>query len=215
MKVYIADVKSLLDPEKYEAAYKTVDEKRKQKIDRFLCEKDKLLSLGAGLLLRKALLNEGISDAEIEQLPGGKPYLKNHEDVFFSLSHSGTSVMCVIADVPVGCDIEEIRKPPAAVVKRLFSAREQNVFLGLENDAQAEYFYTLWTARESYLKMTGEGLRGMKNDLSISLPLGCQSLRASMVTFFEVQCEGAYKAAVCASGCLRVKRFCPQPIPVF
>ena len=38
----------------------------------------------------------------------GKPFLPDRPDIHFSISHSDEVVMCVVADHPVGCDVERI-----------------------------------------------------------------------------------------------------------
>ncbi len=202
IKVYIADVSVLNDPMRYKEALQLVDEKRRSRIERFRYKQGKLLSLGAGLLLEKALKEEGIRDTRIELAPDGKPYLKNHRDIFFSLSHSGTAVLCAISDAPVGCDIQIIKNVPQGVARRAFSLEEQNAMMVTDAQIQRQYFYKLWTGKESYLKMTGEGLKHMPNDFTISLPFGCQTVRGREVTFMDIPCEATYQAAVCVKGCI-------------
>ena len=200
IRVYVADVESLADPLKYQAAYEKVSEARKRKADGFRFPADKRLSLGAGILLRNALEKAGIWDRDIEIMPGGKPYLKNTKEWFFNLSHSGTKVMCVLARNPVGCDIERKEKPPLELATEIFSKQEQERLMSLEKEAQRQYFYTIWTGKESYLKMTGEGLRHMPDDFTIFVPFGSQVIRNRWVTFYDIPCGEEYQAAVCHEG---------------
>ncbi len=197
IRVYIADVQPLADPLKYQAAYEEVSEARKRKAAGFRFPADKRLSLGAGLLLKNALEKEGIWDREIEVMSGGKPYLKNTKEWFFNLSHSGTKVLCVLAREPVGCDIEKKEKPPLELATEIFSRQEQERLLSLEEEAQEQYFYTLWTGKESYLKMTGEGLRHMPDDFTISVPFTSQIIRNRWVTFYDIPCRDGYQATIC------------------
>ncbi len=203
MDVYFLDTIMFEDPLIYESAYREANEERRKKLDRFRFEQDKRLSLGAGLLLKRALTDKGVKDMELARMTNGKPYLKNCKAWHFNLSHSGTVAMCVIAGMPVGCDIERIGNPPLKIERRVFSKEEQAVLSGLENEAQRRYFYTLWTAKESFLKLTGEGLRTMPDDLTVSLPLGTQMVRGGLVSFFDVACSDAYQATVCAAGDVR------------
>lgn len=203
MDVYFFDTVQLEDPFRYEVAYREADDERRRRVDGFRFEKDKRLSLGAGLLLKMALADKGIKDTEIERMPDGKPYLRNNSEWFFSLSHSGTAAMCVLASMPVGCDIEKIGNPPLRVARKVFSKEEQSLLSCMDTEAQAKYFYTLWTAKESFLKMTGEGLKTMPDDITVSLPLGRQTARGRLVTFFDISCMDAYQAAVCAAGDVR------------
>lgn len=197
IRVYVADVEPLADPGKYWAAYGKVSEARRKKTDRFRFASDKRLSLGAGLLLQKVLERAGILDREIGVMPNGKPYLKNTKDWFFNLSHSGTKVLCALAREPVGCDIERMENPPLELAPKVFSSQEQNQLFSLNGEAQRQYFYKLWTGKESYLKMTGEGLRHMPADFTISVPFASQVIENRLVAFYEVSCGEGYQGTVC------------------
>ena len=200
IKVYIADVSILNDPSWYENASAGVSEERKRKAEGYRFLKDKTLSLGAGVLLRYALKRAGIDSAEMAVTAKGKPYVKNHADFFFSLSHSGTLAMCVTAEVPVGCDVQEAKQAPLEASHLVFSKEEREHLAGLKEEAARDYFFAVWTGKESFLKMTGEGLSGRPDEFTIALPPGEQEIRGSMVTFWDIPCDGGYRAAVCAAG---------------
>ncbi len=197
MRVYVADVESLADPSAYREAYEKAGRKRQEKADRFRFSSDKRLCLGAELLLQEALEREGIRDREIEVMPGGKPYLKNVKEWYFNLSHSGTKVMCVLARAPVGCDIEERKDPPLAVAGKVFSGEEQDRLLQLEGEEQKQYFYRIWTGKESCLKMTGVGLRHTPDDFTVHVPFGRQMVGKKWVRFYEVPCGEDYQGTIC------------------
>lgn len=201
MKVYIADTESLMDPLRFANAYEAVGEERQRKVDRFRFPRDKRLSLGAGLLLKEALLNENAADMELAVSDRGKPYLKNCPELYFSLSHSGTKAMCAIDRRPVGCDIEIIDTPPLKIAGRFFSAEEQSLLNSIADKEQlSRYFYMLWTGKESYLKLTGEGLSGGPEGFTVRLPFGAQEISGNAVTFYELPCGSGYQAALCVSG---------------
>lgn len=200
MKVYIADIRAFEDPEKFETVYLSVDSARQKKIDRYRFQKDKMLSLGAGALLEKALKDAGITGTRLAVTPAGKPYLENNDQWFFSLSHSGSKVLCAIAEIPIGCDIEKINTLPIKIMDRVLAPEEQKLFVDKSPDEQRELFYTLWTGKESYLKMTGEGIVDNLDEIFIHLPFESQIIRGRTVTFMEIPCGNDYKAAVCIEG---------------
>ncbi len=109
-QVYIASTKSLENEERFAKLYQTVSKYRQNKIDRYKTPGEKRLSLGVGLLLAMALEKEGYSEKEMTVLAkdNGRPYFKDHEDIFFSLSHSNERVICAISPKPIGCDVEFI-----------------------------------------------------------------------------------------------------------
>ena len=91
----------------------------------------------------------------------GKPYLEDLP-VHFNLSHSGSMVLCGISDSQIGVDIQ--KKEPGnheRLWKRYFSDKEKELFsLCRSLEEQEELFYRLWTHKEAYGKLTGEGLSG-------------------------------------------------------
>ncbi|MGN6712626.1 4'-phosphopantetheinyl transferase family protein [Anaerocolumna jejuensis] len=108
------------------------------------------------ILMKKYQLNRKKAIFGITEY--GKPYLKNREDVYFNISHSGSWVVCAIGEQPVGVDIEKISKVDLDIAKRFFTTHEYNrIVLCSTEDKQSEFF-KLWTLKESYIKMIGKGL---------------------------------------------------------
>ena len=64
--LYIINVNILDSEELFRSSYEKMSEHRRKKIDAFRFMKDKKLSLGAGMLLREALLREGVSGGDFE-----------------------------------------------------------------------------------------------------------------------------------------------------
>ncbi|MDD3338974.1 MAG: 4'-phosphopantetheinyl transferase superfamily protein [Lachnospiraceae bacterium] len=87
----------------------------------------------------------------------GKPYLINHPEIQYNISHSGEYVVCVLSAMPVGIDIQEKRVMDVTRVgKRVFKDEEYREFL--MNEDMQERFFRQWVLNESYLKWTGQGL---------------------------------------------------------
>ena len=90
----------------------------------------------------------------------GKPMLIN-STIRFNLSHSRDIAMCAISSrCPVGIDVECIRKgvPVLEISKGFFTPAETIRIRSLQGLAQTVQFFRVWTAKEAYLKATGEGL---------------------------------------------------------
>ena len=104
----------------------------------------------------------------------GKPYLKDHPDVHFNISHSNGFVACAVADAPVGVDIEwldrcgEVRE---ALIRRTLTEEEQSAMQAwIEEGYDArEIFFRFWTAKESVLKYLGCGLTRELREIRIEL----------------------------------------------
>lgn len=138
---------------------------RQQKIALLKHEKDKNRSLAAGIALDHALETYGLKERSIEYEFGewGKPFLKYHPNIHFSLSHSGDYAICSIGDKPMGNDIELIKYGRLRVADRFF-AKEELDWMRAEPDEDeiTERMFRIWTMKEGFLKATGKG---------ISLPL--------------------------------------------
>ena len=134
---------------------------RREKIGKFKYEQDKLLCLGAGLLLEYGLKRYGLTEREAAFSYGehGKPYLADHPGIRFNLSHSGNMVMAAFSGSEVGCDIE--RQTPARldVAERFFAKKEFTALKNAASDKERDMMFgRLWVLKESFLKATGEGV---------------------------------------------------------
>ena len=138
---------------------------RQQKIALLKHEKDKNRSLGAGIALDHALETYGLKERGIEYEFGewGKPSLKYHPNIHFSLSHSGDYAICSIGDKAIGNDIEVIKQGRLKVADRFFAKEELDWMYAVQDEEKiTQRMFRIWTMKESFLKATGKG---------ISLPL--------------------------------------------
>lgn len=162
LKIYVADITPLYDTACYRQKMELMHEKRREKILKFRSEGDRCRGLAAGLLLREALLGEGISydDAVFTLGVSGKPRLSDAA-VSFNLSHAGKRAVCAVSDHEVGVDIERLSRFEKAgervqrIAHKILSARERELW---ENNSSSEELVRLWTKKESYAKLTGEGI---------------------------------------------------------
>lgn len=85
-----------------------------------------------------------------------KPYLKEHPDIHFSISHCKAAVGCFVSDRPCGLDIECIRKAKDGLVRYTMSPEEvEQIFSSPFPDIT---FSRLWTQKEAVLKLFGTGI---------------------------------------------------------
>lgn len=195
VKAYLTDVTPLFDDAAFGRLYEKVSDRRREKTDRFRYKKDRCLSLGAEFLFMTACQDFGIDykNASVSLSERSKPFFTDIP-VFFNLSHSGTRAMCVMSDMPVGCDVEKIKDADIRIADRFFSPAERSLLENRSSPADiSEMFYRLWTLKESYIKCIGMGL---------SLPLGSFS-----VTFGD---EGIGIEQDGTSGCFRLFEHCPD-----
>lgn len=180
VKIRVARINPDSPYEAYAIYEKYLPHERKEKIQRFRFEPDKIRSLIAGVLLRQELdayLADKDADAyEIKKGEHGKPYLAGADDFHFSISHAGAYVALAIDEQPVGIDVElvQIRE---AVARRFYSEREQEEIRFMqEADAKddgkrAEIAFTkIWTGKEAYLKYTGNGITNALAEIGVLDP---------------------------------------------
>lgn len=106
-------------------------------------------------LLEIALREEKITSYKISESINGKPYIDN-SNIFYNISHKNKMVGLIISDSEVGLDIEYVdtenikRK---STLKYFFTEKER------ESITNNEELLTLWTKKESYIKLNGGMLR--------------------------------------------------------
>jgi len=95
----------------------------------------------------------------------GKPLLPAHPHLHFNLSHSGSLMALAVTEVgPVGVDVERVDTSHRLddLVDRYFAPAEGAAFLALPQERRPGAFFEIWTRKEAFIKVTGEGLsRGL------------------------------------------------------
>lgn len=113
--------------------------------------------IGHNLLLRGLQTEYGFTDLpEISKGVFGKPFFKEYPEIHFNISHCDNAVACLIADRPVGLDVECIKSFDPDLAEYV-STREEFQQI-ITNPDPALAFIILWTKKESYVKLTGKGL---------------------------------------------------------
>lgn len=204
ISVYTADTDVLCDGELFEKVYNSVTLSRRKKTDSLHLQKDRRLSLGAEYLLMSACRDYGIdySAEEIMTDENGKPYFA-HVPLRFNLSHSFNRAMCVISELPVGCDTEKIHCLNHDIAGRFFHKDEISM-LDRCNDVseRTDQFFRLWTLKESFIKCVGLGIKIPLNSFCFKLQEDGtveieQNLNRNNYYFFESNGDNGYKYAVC------------------
>ena len=130
---------------------------RQQKVLRYRNQIDRKLSVASYLLLACGLYQQfGVVDPVIAYGLKGKPYLPDRPDVHFNISHCSGGCVCAVSDQPVGVDIQDIRPFSQRVANYCCSAGELALLQQSQNPS--EDFARMWAMKESYVKMTGEGI---------------------------------------------------------
>ena len=104
---------------------------------------------------------------EIAIADRGKPYFVG-SNWHFSISHTKRRVFCVLSEVPVGMDAEEIdRDINLHLADKVLSPSEREQFEAAEDKRIA--LLKFWVLKEAAAKFTGEGIRSFPRHTSFSL----------------------------------------------
>ncbi|MGZ6125109.1 MAG: 4'-phosphopantetheinyl transferase family protein [Myxococcales bacterium] len=100
----------------------------------------------------------------------GKPYVAG-APIRFNISHSGALAVIAVAGVEVGVDVELPRRRRSdAIARRFYAPGEiERLFAEGDPDRRADAFFRLWTCKEAFLKVTGEGLSRSTRSYEIAL----------------------------------------------
>lgn len=158
LKLYVYPVQEIC-PDALHAPLHLLTDARRKKIQEMKNPAEKCRGIAAGLLLRKALQAENVLYADESFCRGahGKPQLKSNA-LYFNLSHAGALVVCAVADIPVGIDVESLSRFADDARNQRLAARilHEEELKKWSGDKEKLLFF--WTRKESYVKMTGDGL---------------------------------------------------------
>lgn len=200
VKVYFADTGVLNSDALFSEFYNRISKTRQEKIDRLRFQKDRNLSLGVSLLLNAGLLEYGLCEKDMTYLTSenGKPFFKDHPEICFNLSHSGTKVMAVFSDREVGCDVEKKTEANQAAAKRFFTKEEYETLTALSDPAlQTDLFFRIWTRKESFVKALGRGFSLSPNAFAVADPKIKDPATGKNFAFLDCDLFADYFASVC------------------
>jgi len=169
MKWYKYDIRDLTD-EEYQKWHSLMSSDKQKRVDNIRHADDKKRTVVGEMLSRKAISKWcGVAPHSIvfTTKEHGKPYAEDLS-VEFSISHSGDMVVCAVDNKPIGIDIEQIRPIDLKIAKRICTDEELLYLFGhaatkqdftyTEDTEILTRFFKLWTAKEAYGKLIGNGL---------------------------------------------------------
>jgi 4'-phosphopantetheinyl transferase len=143
----------------------------------------------------------------------GKPFVKNISGIEYNVSHSGQFVVCAIGNHPVGIDVEQILNFDLSICNKIFETKEYEVFQQINNFEKLEYFYRMWSLKESFIKAKGCGLYMKLNSVRINAAnennIYC-FYQGNKYYFKEYKIDLCYKLSICSN----IKEF-PNEIKIF
>lgn len=177
----------LLHEQQLRQAYALMSEERRLRCDKMRLDRDRRACICADMAIRRLVgrhLGLAADEVVLSANEKGKPYIKGF-DAHISISHSGNVVLCALSPYPIGIDVEKIATPPKRLVDKLWPL--------INGD---EDFYRLWTAAESYGKLTGDGV-WWAIDQGIGFEEGRPACNDPTCRFESVPCPDGYVATIC------------------
>jgi len=135
-----------------------MEQMRWERLSSIKANADKKRSLAAGYLLDYMCRDMGLDNSGYVYSGNGKPYFADAVCAF-NLSHSGDYALLAYHGTkePVGVDIQKIRTMRDGMEKRILHEDEKK-FLSGDSEWRNRYLNRIWSVKESFVKMTGEGL---------------------------------------------------------
>ncbi|MFS0840686.1 4'-phosphopantetheinyl transferase family protein [Paenibacillus sp. 1P03SA] len=182
-----------------------LSEEKRAKAQKFYRQEDRIRAVAADALARWCLCRK-LPAVNLELRFGTNAYGKPHltaprTGVHYNVTHSGCWVAAAVSEAEVGIDVEQIHQVELDIAERFFSAAEKQDLFSLPPEERLDYFFDLWTLKESYIKAVGKGL---------SIPLDSFSIRKRgngvfglepqpTHVFRQYEIDGPYKLSVCST----------------
>ncbi|MCU5105991.1 4'-phosphopantetheinyl transferase superfamily protein [Bacillus cereus] len=175
---------------------------RQNKVQSFKNREDALRSLFGSLIVNYILWKElGVVRYTYYYNKYNKPYILEHPQFYFNLSHSGKWVICITDLKEVGVDIERVRGIDLKIAERFFSNEEYMLINSKIGYNQLLCFYEYWTMKEAFVKALGKGLEVSLDSFHIKKDKGLyKTIYNDFYTYYFklINLDNLYKLAVCS-----------------
>jgi len=205
VEIYAAQATREYEMFYFDRMYPYINSERREHINSSFHIEDALRSLAGEWLARLVLsekLHLNLFEIMIDYSKNGKPIYNSPSGLHINISHSGDWSVCAVSALPVGIDIEMMQPIDLSVAKDCFTENEfENLCRFADENQQLDYFYTIWTIKESYLKAIGSGLS--KAPDSFGVELNDKQIRVigdveKGYSFNQYNLDNGYKLCACS-----------------
>lgn len=206
IEVYAIKNSDQIRDETFRALFQTLSPERQNYVSKFRRASDYQRSVLGDAIVHRILRDKlGLDPMHIEIIRNayGKPFLKDHDNLHFNVSHSGHWIVCAVSQDPVGIDVEKMEAIDMDIAKRYFHENEFNALLHCDPSVRLPRFFDLWTLKESYIKAVGKGLHLPLDSFSMELQGGewewapVVGENGETYYFKQYAVEEGYKLSVC------------------
>lgn len=203
IELHVVKLPDLIDDKIQAKLFDKIEDERVTRLKRFRFKEDRYRSLISDILSRTLIcekLRIKSKDIKLKKNQHGKPFLQSQE-LYFNNSHSGDWVLCGISDRDLGVDIEIIKEIDLNIAKRFFHKLEYKELLKKSEKEKMNFFFDLWTLKESYIKADGRGLAVGLDSFRVIFEQECiraEYLKKLTDYYLKVfNFERDYKVAIC------------------
>jgi 4'-phosphopantetheinyl transferase len=211
-----------LQPALYESLLGFVSEDRKQRVKKFIRRKDACRSVIGEVLAKYCIAKAaGISvkTVSLHVDSFGKPLVDLDDQIHFNVSHSKSWVVCAVDSVPVGIDVEYVRRHDPDVAKRFYHPNEYAALNALPEAERNGRFFDLWTIKESYIKALGKGLSLALDSFEVMFENGTIRMKTlsqnPVMHFRQYDLGPEYRCAACSEReafCREIRTMTPSQL---
>ncbi|MGG3571973.1 4'-phosphopantetheinyl transferase superfamily protein [Bacillus gobiensis] len=206
-QLFLAELPDAIDEEMINKAICLLPPIKRERIKSFYHIEDSIRSLLGYMMLQKVLPRSQYPDS-ISFTEYGKPFVKNQNHFQFNISHSMRLVVLAVSKYEIGVDIEYIKPVCLDSMSGALTKEEYAYLQSLPDDEAEKYFYTIWTVKESFLKMIGTGLSLSPDRLNTNVYFDRPTItldgKQQNVSFQTFQVECRYQLTVCIRGTCQI-----------
>ena len=163
----IFDEMSIISPEEIQRLLLLVSDQRREEALKYKHLFGQFACLKSYVMLRELLESIETRDARLRDTglthpfqfdynEHGKPFLADHPNIHFNISHCKNGIAVAVADQPIGIDIESYRKASESLLRYTMSEEERRIIN--ESDDPIRTFTEYWTKKEAVFKLRGTGI---------------------------------------------------------
>ena len=148
---------TIISPEEIQRLLPLVSDERREEAMRYKHLFGQFTCLKSYVMLREMLESIGLTHPfRFGKNEHGKPFLADHPDIHFNLSHCKNGIAVAVCDEPVGIDIESYREVSDSLMRYTMNEEERRIIR--ESDDPVRTFTEYWTKKEAVFKLRGTGI---------------------------------------------------------
>lgn len=155
---------SQITPEEINRLLPLVSDNRREEALRYKHLFGQFACLKSYVMLREILEDKGLSHPfRFGYNEHGKPFLIDHPEIHFNISHCKNGIAVAVSDETVGIDIESYRNVSDTLVRYTMNEEERRIISESSDPTRA--FTEFWTKKEAVFKLRGTGITNNLHEL--------------------------------------------------